>query len=234
MAIAQPKRVKEITKSISEGDMETAATATINFILDSGVNGFGPVKGAETIAAEALKHSGGDAEKAIKRIIATHTRVVGASGFVSGLGGLATMAVAIPTDVTVFYTRATRMIAAVAHLRGYDVHSDEVRSVIAVSLIGSAGVEALSKAGVEIGTKTAVAALKRVPGTVLTKINKAVGFRLVTKFGTTGSINLVKVVPVAGAAVGGTINIAGIRSIAGYAKSNFPAVDPVVVPGTVV
>ncbi len=144
------------------------------------------------------------------------------------------MAVAIPTDVTVFYTRATRMIAAVAHLRGYDVHSEEVRSVIAVSLIGSAGVEAMSKAGVEIGTKTAVAALKRVPGAVLTKINKAVGFRLVTKFGTTGSINLVKVVPVAGAAVGGTINIAGIRSIAGYAKSNFPAVDPVVVPGTVV
>lgn len=27
MAIAQPKRVKEITKSISEGDMEAAATA---------------------------------------------------------------------------------------------------------------------------------------------------------------------------------------------------------------
>ncbi len=35
MAIAQPKRVKEITKSISEGDMEAAATSTINFILDS-------------------------------------------------------------------------------------------------------------------------------------------------------------------------------------------------------
>jgi len=28
MAIAQPKRVKEITKSISEGDMEAAATST--------------------------------------------------------------------------------------------------------------------------------------------------------------------------------------------------------------
>lgn len=143
------------------------------------------------------------------------------------------MAVAIPADVTVFYTRATRMIAAIAHLRGYDVHSEEVRSVIAVSLIGSAGVEAMAKAGVEIGTKTAVAALKRVPGSVLIKINKAVGFRLVTKFGTKGTINLVKAVPVAGAAVGGTINVAGIRSIAGYSKSNFPAVEPVTVPQSV-
>lgn len=67
MAIAQPKRVKEITKSISEGDIEAAATATIDFILDSGVNGFGPVKGAETIADEALKHSGDDVEKGVRR-----------------------------------------------------------------------------------------------------------------------------------------------------------------------
>ncbi|MDV8001468.1 EcsC family protein [Rhodococcus sp. IEGM 1408] len=233
MANAQPGRLKEFQKAVAGADMEAAATATIDFILNAGVNGFGPVKSAKTIADEALKHSANDREKAIKRVVATHTRVVGASGFVSGLGGLATMAVAIPADVTVFYTRATRMIAAVAHLRGYDVDSEEVRSIIAVSLIGSAGVEAMSKAGVEIGTKTAVAALKKLPGSVLVKINKAVGYRLVTKFGTKGSINLVKVVPVAGAAVGGTINIAGIRSIAGYAKLNFPAVEQVTVPGTV-
>lgn len=233
MADENRGRLKEIQESLSEGDMEAAATATIALILDAGVNGFGPVKGAKTVAEEALKHAGHDREKAIKKVIATHTRVVGASGFVSGLGGLATMVVAIPADVTVLYTRATRMIAAIAYIQGYDVDSEEVRSVIAVSLIGSAGVEAMSKAGVEIGTKTALSALKKVPGSALTKINKAVGFRLVTKFGTKGTINLVKVIPVAGGAVGGTINVVAIRSIAGYTKRNFPVLDLVAEPSTV-
>lgn len=233
MAEENRARLKEIQQSLSDGDIEAASAATINLILDAGVNGFGPVKSAKTVAEEALKHAGNDRDKAVKKVIATHTRVVGASGFVSGLGGLATMVVAIPADVTVLYTRATRMIAAIAHIQGYDVDSEEVRSVIAVSLIGSAGVEAMSKAGVEIGTKTALSALKKVPGSALTKLNKAVGFRLVTKFGTKGTINLVKVVPVAGGAVGGTINVAAIRSIAGYAKRNFPTIDQVDAPAAV-
>lgn len=218
-------RLKLIRDSIANGDIEAAATATIDSILDVGISGLGPVKGARAVAEEALKHSSDDREKAIKRLVATHARVVGASGFVTGLGGLATMAVAIPADVTVFYTRAARMVAAIAHLRGYDLASEDVRSVVAVSLIGSAGLEAMSKAGVEVGTKTAVSALRRLPGTVLVKINKAVGFRMVTKFGTKGTINLVKVVPVAGGAVGGTLNVAGMRSIAVYAKRHFAPID---------
>lgn len=217
----KPGGMKRIRNSVNEADLETMAASTIDSILNAGILGFGPVKGAKIIAEEALEHSSGDTEKAIKRVIATHTRVVGASGFISGLGGMSTMIVAVPADVTVFYTRATRMVAAIALLRGYDIESEEVRSVIAVSLIGAAGLEAMSKVGVEVGTKSALSALKRLPGSALVKVNQAVGFRLVTKFGTKGTINLVKAVPVAGGAVGSSINVAGIRSIAGYAKRNF-------------
>ncbi|WP_041181063.1 hypothetical protein [Mycobacterium canetti] len=43
----------------------------------------------------------------------------------------------------------------------------------------------VGQAGARIGEKVAVAALKRLPGATLTKINRAVGSRLLTKFGTT-------------------------------------------------
>ncbi len=74
-----------------------------------------------------------------------------------------------------------RLAGAIAHLRGYDIRSEEVRSVVLMSLIGSSATEALSQAGVQIGTKSALSAVKQVPGRVLIQINQAVGFRLITK-----------------------------------------------------
>ena len=75
------------------------------------------------------------------------------------------------------------MAAAIAHLRGYDVVTEEVRSAILVCLLGSAGASALKRTGVEIGKKSTAAAFQKVPGRVLIEINKKVGFRLVAKGG---------------------------------------------------
>lgn len=60
--------------------------------------------------------------------------------------------------------------------------------------------------------------LKKVPGRTLTRINQAVGFRLVTKFGTKGVVNLWKAVSVAGAFVVGSIDTVTTRVIAKIAK----------------
>jgi uncharacterized protein (DUF697 family) len=57
-----------------------------------------------------------------------------------------------------------------------------------------------------------------MPATALLEINKAVGFRLVTKFGQKGAVNLVKLVPIAGGLVGGAINFAGTRVVGKTAK----------------
>ncbi len=42
-------------------------------------------------------------------------------GFVTGLGGFVTMPVALPVNIAEFYVQATRMVGAIATLRGYDV-----------------------------------------------------------------------------------------------------------------
>ena len=109
------------------------------------------------------------------------------------------------------------MTAAVAHLRGYDVTTEEVRSAILVCLLGSAGASALKKTGIEIGRKSTAAAFRKVPGRVLIEINKKVGFRLITKAGQKGVINLAKAVPFVGGPIGATVDGLGCNAIAAYA-----------------
>lgn len=221
---AQLKRVLGLAK---QGKLKEAGGELIDAILHVGINGAGQFKGAVEVAHECRRHSQGDVEDAIRRTIRTHRRIVTTAGFAAGFGGLPVMAVSVPVDVTVLYVQATRMTASVAHLRGYDVNSEEVKSLIAVSLLGAAGTEVLAKAGVNIGGKMSVAALRKLPAKVLTKINQAVGFRLLTKFGVKGAINLSKAVPVVSSGIGAGINAAGITTIATYAKRHFPAIASV-------
>ncbi len=201
-----------------------AALELVNKILSVGVNGVGPYKSAAAVADEALS-AHGDMEIAIDRLVATHRRWVGSTGFASGLGGLVTLPVSLPADVTTFYMLSARMSAAIAFLRGYDINSEEVQSAVLVSLLGAGAAGALGKVGVEVGTKTAVAGLKRLPGRVLIEINKKVGYRLLTKFGTKGTINLVKAVPLVGGGFGAGVNVVAINQIAKYARTTFVPLD---------
>lgn len=193
-------------------------------ISNVGVDGRGAWKGSEQVAEEHLtKH--GDVEKAIQRLIATHVRITSSTGFLTGLGGLITLPVTLPADFTALWLTQARLAGAIAHLRGYDVRSDEVRSVILMSLIGSSATEALAQAGVQIGTRSAISVIRQVPGRVLIEINKKVGFRLITKAGTKGIVNLTKLAPVVGGVVGGGVNFTSTRAVGAWAKKNFPATD---------
>ncbi len=197
----------------------SAGMTVVNKVVSMGIDGLGPLSDARSVAQEYLTQHG-DVEKAIERLIATHVRLVGATG----VGGAFTMPVAIPADITLLYAYAARCSAAVAHLRGYDTTSEEVRSAVLLSLLGSAGAAVLADIGIQVANKSAMAALKQLPGRVLIEINKKVGYRLFTKFGTKGAVNLVKWIPLAGGGVGAAMNIATMRSVGRYAKSTFPAV----------
>ena len=64
----------------------------------------------------------------------------------------------------------------------------------------------LKKAGIKLGEKIAIKMVEKIPGKVLISINKKIGFRLITKFGNTGIVNLGKLVPGVGAVVGGGLD----------------------------
>ncbi len=160
-------------------------------------------------------------EQAAKALAKCQVMKCGTSGFVTGLGGLITLPVAIPANIgSVTYVQL-RMIACIAKLGGYDLKSDQVQTMVYMCLTGTSAADVLKQAGVKTGTKTLEAAIKKIPGQVLTKINQRMGFRFITKFGEKGVINLGKIVPVVGGIIGGGVDVASTSVIAKNAIEMF-------------
>ncbi|MFZ2572451.1 MAG: hypothetical protein WAX19_03745, partial [Trichococcus flocculiformis] len=63
----------------------------------------------------------------------------------------------------------------------------------------------------------------------LTKINQKVAFRLVTKFGEKGVINLGKLVPIVGGVIGASVDGVGTKIIGNQAKKLFVELDSSIV-----
>ena len=154
-------------------------------------------------------------EEAAKSLINNSTIKCGTSGFLTGFGGFATMIATLPANITSVMYVQLRMCCAIAKMAGYDIHSDQVQTLIYACLTGSAMSDILKQAGIKFGQKFGVAMVKKIPGKTITAINQKVGFRFVTKFGEKGIVNLGKVVPVLGAFIGGGIDVASTRII-GY------------------
>ena len=158
---------------------------------------------------------------AAKELIKQQLLKCSASGFITGFGGLLTLPVTVPANVASVLYVQMRMIAALAAIGGYDVHSDEVQTLVYLCLVGSSLTDVVKSTGIKIANKVTTNMLKKLPGAVLTRINQKVGFRLLTKFGTKGAVNLVKVVPVAGALVGAGIDYGSTKLIADKAYNAF-------------
>ena len=145
----------------------------------------------------------------------------GTSGFLTGLGGILTMPVAIPANLASVLYVQIRMIASIAYIGGYDLRDDRVKSLIFLCMAGSGATNILKDIGIEIGTKFTTQVINNISGKTIIAINKKIGFRLLTKFGATGTINLGKAIPLIGALIGGTFDSVTTNTIGNIAKRTF-------------
>jgi len=113
------------------------------------------------------------------------------------------------------------MIAAIAHMGGYNLNDDRVRSLVFVCLTGNAAKDILKDVGMVVGKKLAENAIKNISGKTIIAINKKVGFRLLTKFGEKGAINLGKTIPLFGGIVGATFDSITTNTIGNIARDTF-------------
>lgn len=162
-----------------------------------------------------------DKETAINKLISAQKTKATTSGIIAGFGGIITMPVTVPANVASVLLVQMRMIAAIALIRGYNLNSDQVKTFIYATLAGTSVADITKKTGIIISNKMMTGVIKKIPGKTLARINNAVGFKLFTKFGTKGAINLGKAVPVAGAVVGGGIDLFTTTGIAKLAKRTF-------------
>jgi hypothetical protein len=113
--------------------------------LDRAIHGIGPLPPAAYAADKQLAEQRGDRNRAVQEVIDNHVRYAGAQGFVTNLGGLVTAAVTIPANITGLALIQCRMVAGIAHLRGYDLEDPRVRNAILVSILGEEAVNSLVK-----------------------------------------------------------------------------------------
>lgn len=202
-----------------------AVTRLIQSLLAVGVDGRPPFASATSVADRALEKTG-SADAAIKLLTRSHVRGGATGGFITGLGGFATMPVAIPANVFEFYVQATRMVAAIARLRGYDLADPTIRTAVLLTLVGSDADDVLRKAGVGVGGGMATGlALRRLPASAMMVINKAIGFRLLRTVGEKTLTRFGKAIPFIGGAVGGGMDGWMMSRIAKAAKKEFPAIE---------
>lgn len=219
--VAAIDKAKEAADGLQEKVSQEQVAELLNTLYDKSLNGIPKVSvPIEQLANDYLSKSP-TVERAAKALIANQILKCTTSGFLTNLGGLITLPVAIPANISSVMYVQMRMVAALAQMGGYDTRSDQVQTLVYICLTGKAASDILKSFGVKFGQKVAESAIKKNPGKVLTAINQKVGFRFITKFGEKGLINLGKLVPIVGGFVGGGFDLATTRVIADNAYKMF-------------
>ena len=138
MASAEDVRRRIATVMTPVANLVTAqgAGGVLRQVLEIAIDGYGRMPSAKAVAARHLQRLGGSVDEAITSIIDHHIRLASAQGFVTNIGGVAALPVAIPANITGVAIVQVRMVAAIAHLRGYDLNDNRVRTALVMCLMG--------------------------------------------------------------------------------------------------
>ena len=199
---------------------ESKMMQVLEWGYEKAIQGLPGMESAEELAKRYLEKYD-TVDEAIDTFINWQCAKCATSGFITGLGGLLTLPVAIPANISSVIFVQIRMIATIAKMRGYNLKDDQVKTLVFVALTGQAATDILKQAGITIGSKVGINLIKKMPMKVIYQINKKVGFRLVTKFSQRGVINLSKLIPVVGGIIGGTVDTVGTLTVGKTAKKLF-------------
>lgn len=179
---------------------------------------------------QSMAVQGYDPEKHVDSIIRWAAAQAGLVGFTTNLGGVFTLPIAIPANVAGVSALQIHMVQEIARARGYDPRSDQVKTLVIACLAGGMALDLLKDLGIAAGTRLSQQVISQLAGTTLQRMNQAVGFRLVTKAGGSGVINLAKFVPFAGGLVSGTVDGLATAGIGAVARRVFVSHEPVAEP----
>jgi uncharacterized protein (DUF697 family) len=199
------------------------AARGVRQFLDKAIDGFPGFPGAREVARRHLARRR-DVDQAIRDVQDQHVRLAGAQGFVANVGGVAVMAIAIPANLAGVGLLQVRMVAAIQHLRGYDVNDSRVRTAALMTLLGEDDVKAAIKRGEFPGHPhdVAVAAGDTDPR-LLERVGSEVTQALVTRVGGKhATLAVTKRIPVLGGVVSAGVDAFSTYMIGRYADREFP------------
>ena len=133
------------------------------------------------------------------------------------------MPVALPVNVAEFYVQATRMVGAIATLRGYDVGDRAGPTAVLLTLVGVARRRGAGQGRHGHGGRSdRQLALGKLPPAALMVVNKAVGFRLMRGVFERVFSRFGRGLPLFGGIVGAVVDGWMMKRIAEQALVEFP------------
>lgn len=200
-----------------------AAAEAVRRFLGRAIDGFGTFQGAREVARKQLERTR-DVDLAVKEVIEQHVRLAGAQGFVTNVGGIITMPVALPANLAGLAALQVRAAAAIAHLRGYDITEPRVRAASLMIVLGHDDVKKAIKSRRLAGTPHEVATgIVPMSADALNELTALVGSSLVGRVGGKhATLALTRRIPVLGGAVSAGVDAFSTYVAGRYADREFP------------
>jgi hypothetical protein len=174
-------------------------------VLDRAIDGVGPLRSAAASADSKLVDAGGDVEAAISKLLRLHATLAGAQGFVTNLGGVAALAVALPANVVGVTLVQCHLIAGIAHLRGYDLEDPRVRNAILVCMLGEDSAKSLVKTSTIPASPLGIATAAAHDPALDEHISREVTTDLIARTAGRRAVTLIgRRIPLLGGVVGGS------------------------------
>ncbi|MGE3783450.1 MAG: EcsC family protein [Alphaproteobacteria bacterium] len=199
----------------SGGVLASTFLQAFDWAYGRALDGLPGFDGARELAEKfAARHTTPDA--AIKALILSQTALAGSAGLLTGIGGFVSLPVAIPANLASALYIQVRMVAAIAHLRGHDVRTPEVRGLVLACLTGSKAADTLKNAGARLGVRVTrdvvgwmspalVKKAEHMAGVsapvLLKKAERVAGASATALAGAGSAVKMSKVVPVVGGVV---------------------------------
>jgi len=212
----EPETIEQIKESLK----------FLNQILDYGVKGVGPLSSAVELA-ESYKNK--SSYSSIPKKVNALARIEGTknftSGFLTSLGGIITLPVMIPISLGLNLVIQTRMVAAMAHLGGFDIEEPGVKVSIALCLLGKRGKEIINANPSDFGNLFRSGNLSHFPKKSLLILNRIVAIQLMKVATQKGFIRVSKAIPIFGGIVGGVLDFHSCYETSEFAKELFKLSD---------
>ncbi|WP_298129751.1 EcsC family protein [Micropruina sp.] len=220
MSTQEPSSSQEASKTLVQRAPEVAGNV-LRQILEFAIDGNMTIPGAKDAAARCLQ-TRGDHEAAVESVVRQHVGLAGAQGFLTNLGGLLLLPVALPTNLAGLAVVQMRMIAAIAHLRGYDLNDRRVRSALTLAMLGEDDVRKLVASGklpsTPLGVATAPVFDPILEHAVSERVFGDLGMKMAGKHAV---VQVAKRIPLVGGGVGAAADGYFTYALGQYARREF-------------
>ncbi|MBO5520176.1 MAG: EcsC family protein, partial [Eubacterium sp.] len=186
----------ENQKPVNEGML----LRILDTLYDKAQTGIPQISSSVTELAAQYMEGKDDPEKAARAMQRSQITKCTAAGLITGIGGIITLPVSIPANVSGVMYMQLRMISCTAKMAGFDPSDPTVR---AYSYACFAGVSV------------------RTPEQDLGSLREKAAARLLARAGEKGVLHLAKLIPVIGAGVNGALDLTATRTIADRAFRMF-------------